>query len=156
MATQRNIQRALYWIVGVLRKHKVLFQITGGLAASCYGSPRKFHDIDILISKASLQLILPNIKRRLVFSPAQYRDQHLDSFMAALKIYGVKIDLGTSCRIKNRRTGRWHQTPGLTQPTSWKRLWGLRIPLEPRTKLIKIKRILGRKKDMADIAAMRA
>jgi len=155
MAVQPDTKRALRWIVGVFRKRNVSFQITGGLAASLYGSPRPWNDIDILIRPTSLRRILPDVNRHLAFGPAQYRDQRFDAFMATLKIYGTEIDLVMECRIRNRRTGGWYQTPGLTPPSTWKHLWGIRLPLEPKRELMRIKQILGRKKDFEDVAAMR-
>lgn len=153
MPSERNKRRALRRIVSVLRKRNVPFHITGGLAASVYGSPRRWNDIDILIRPAALQRILPDIKKCLVFGPARYRDRHFDSFMAALKMYGTKIDIGMWCRIRNHRTGKWYLTPGPTA-FSYQRIFGLRVKVEAKWKLMRVKQILGRKKDLADCAAM--
>lgn len=155
MTAKRGIRRALRWVVGIFKKRNIPFQITGGLAASCYGSPRSAKDIDILIRRSSLPALLPDMRKYLTFGPARYRDRHFDVFMMTLNIFGTSVDIGMGCRIRNSGTGKWSWTPGLTQPTAWRRLWGLRIPLEPKAKLIRIKRVLGRKKDLEDIAAMR-
>lgn len=141
-------------MIGVLKKHRASFQLTGGFAASLYGSGRGFHDIDILIRRTSLLSILPDIRQKLAFGPAQYRDRHFDVSLATLKIYSTEIDLVMDCRIRNHRTGAWHKTPGLVGKPSWKRAFGLRVPMEPKAKLIRIKRTLGRRKDIQDVAAM--
>lgn len=154
MAEQCDTRRAFRWIVGVFRKHRVPFQITGGCAASLYGSPRTFNDIDILTRPAALPAILPDIKPYLTFGPGRYRDRYFDARMMTLNIYGTAIDVGMECRIRDHRTGRWHRMPGPTR-FSRKRVFGLTVPVEAKDKLIKIKQILGRKKDLEDVAAMR-
>ena len=38
---------ALFWIVKILKKHKIPFHISGGFAAKLYGVKRDLADIDI-------------------------------------------------------------------------------------------------------------
>ncbi len=148
-----NVEGAFRWIVGVLRHHAVPFHVSGGFAASLYGSERKTYDIDILIHPSSLRLILPTVRRHLVFGPDRYRDRHFDAFLATLEIYGTTIDLITECRVRDHRTGRWHLLPGLTQSIR-RKVFGHWVAVEAKEKLIRIKKLIGRRKDFRDVAAM--
>ena len=150
----QNVESAFRWIVGVLRRHAVPFHVSGGFAASLYGSKRKTYDIDILIHHPSLRLILPTVRRYIIFGPDRYRDRHFDAFLATLEIYGTTIDLIMECRVRDHRTGKWYLLPGLTQSVR-KKVFGHWVSIEAKEKLMKIKKMIGRKKDLQDSAAMR-
>lgn len=51
----RNTEAAFKWIVGLLNKYQILFQITGGFAANLYGSKRELNDIDIDVPSARIK-----------------------------------------------------------------------------------------------------
>ena len=44
---QKTYKEAVRWIVELLNKNKISFNIIGGLAAYAYGSKRRFKDIDL-------------------------------------------------------------------------------------------------------------
>lgn len=70
-----NAKKAFRWIVNILKKQKIPFQITGGLAAQVYGSKRRLNDIDIEIPENRFNDILPDVKKYIDFGPAQYIDE---------------------------------------------------------------------------------
>ena len=43
---QKSYKKTLKWIVGILKKRKIRFNVLGGLAAYAYGSKRMLVDID--------------------------------------------------------------------------------------------------------------
>jgi hypothetical protein len=50
-------KNALKWIIGILNKHKIEYQISGGLAGRMFGSNRELHDIDRDISERYFSII---------------------------------------------------------------------------------------------------
>lgn len=65
----KDTEKAFKWIVGILEKHDVPFQVTGGLAARVYGSTRALNDIDIDISDDDLDKIFPDVEEHIIFGP---------------------------------------------------------------------------------------
>jgi hypothetical protein len=63
----RQTKEALHWIVGILRKHKIPFQITGGFAANIYGSTRLLADIDIDLPDKDIFDILPKVQKYVIY-----------------------------------------------------------------------------------------
>ena len=55
----KDPKAALHWIVAILNRHRVPFQITGGLAAKAYGSDRDLVDIDIDIPEEAFPASYP-------------------------------------------------------------------------------------------------
>ena len=53
---------AFYWIVQLLRKHKISYRITGGFAARLYSSKRPLADIDIDLPMIGFRKILPEAR----------------------------------------------------------------------------------------------
>lgn len=62
-----KLEHALRWIVDVLRKHDIPFQITGGFAAHIYGATRPIADIDLDIPEGALEKILPEIQKYAIY-----------------------------------------------------------------------------------------
>jgi hypothetical protein len=52
MDVTETVGNALRWIIGILDRHNIQYQITGGFAAKLYGSSREVNDIDIDIFNA--------------------------------------------------------------------------------------------------------
>ena len=65
------MSEAFHWIIKILKKHNVHFQISGGLAAKVYGASRPLYDIDIEMSDEFFQIILDDVKNYITFGPEQ-------------------------------------------------------------------------------------
>ena len=84
----RDTAKAFRWIVGLLRRRRILFQIFGGLAARAYGATRELADIDIAIPNSRFHEILPDIRRYVTDGPRRYRDRHWDLLLMTLRYAG--------------------------------------------------------------------
>ena len=87
LSLEEKTVRALGWIIEILNRHKIEYQISGGLAGKIFGSERELHDIDIDISKKYFNKILPDISDYIIYGPAHYKDaKSLDIDLNGIKI----------------------------------------------------------------------
>ena len=76
MKTEAKVKKALKWIVNILNKYDIPFQIAGGFAAHFYGSERSINDIDIDIPEEHLETILADVKDYIIEGPGRIRDEN--------------------------------------------------------------------------------
>lgn len=86
MITESKVIEALQWIVGILEKHNVPYQISGGFAARLYGATRPINDIDIDIAHDGFEKILPEVREYIFFGPADYKDEKWDIYEMQLML----------------------------------------------------------------------
>jgi len=105
----KNSKEAFIWIVSILRKEKIPFQISGGLAAKIYGSKRKLEDIDIELKNKSIHRLEPIVKKFIIKKPSYYQDKEFNLLLMTLKFKGQNIDLsGTENeKIFNKKENKW-------------------------------------------------
>lgn len=151
----KNILRVLFWMVDLLENNAIEYELTGGLAARCYGSKRKIIDIDFDLRKEELDKIARLVPENVVSGPRQYIDDGFNIRLLTLKKYGVSIDLsvagGEKLQDKNQQ---WHHLP-----TNWKDKDVIYVQNRPikiigREELIAYKKVLNRAEDRADIREM--
>ena len=93
----RNAKTAFLWIIRILKKHRVPYQVTGGLAAKIYGAKRKLNDIDIDISKKDFEIV----KEKYTIEDEKVQsivDSAINTDVLALR---VTIDSGLKILTKN-------------------------------------------------------
>lgn len=100
---------ALRWIVEILVRCKIDYQISGGLAGKIFGSQRKLNDIDIDIPDKYLNEILPEISKYVVYGPERYLDGKWDLELITLNYQGQEIDISgaDTLLISNKKRTRW-------------------------------------------------
>jgi hypothetical protein len=151
---ERNTEEALKWIVGLLKKHDIAFQISGGFAVRLYGSDRELHDIDIGVPDDGLQKLHDDVKDYITFGPEKYSDSSWNLQLMSLKYKGQKIDLAGRDTISffDRNTMKW--IPGHRDLTNFelKEIYGLEVPVIPKESLVAYKNKLGRDVDLIDVA----
>jgi hypothetical protein len=150
---KRDTEKAFRWIVGILRRKKVRFQIVGGLAARVYGAHRELADIDIILPMEKILDILPSVKDYLSFGPGIYRDKSWNLFMVTLHYAGQEIDICAieTIKIFNRVTKEWEALENTLSQPKKKKIFGILTPVVPREKLLSYKAKLLRRVDKSDI-----
>jgi len=149
----RHTEKAFVWIVELLRKYKIPFQISGGLAAKVYGSDRKLADIDIDIKSKNLKKIILEIKPYIVIGPGRYLDTNWDiKNLATLKYKNQYIDLSESPqKIYDSNKKKWVILHTKFTNSRNKSLFGLSVPVILKQELIAYKTKLNRKCDRYDV-----
>ena len=152
----RKIKEAFKWIVQILEKHDVPFQISGGLAARIYGSKRKLNDIDIEVPNSRIKDILPEVNEHIIFGPKRYVGEGFDVFTLELRYKKEVIDI-TGCDSgklfdpkKKRRT---KDKVNLSKAIK-KRVFGILVPVVSKKNLIKYKKKLMREVDVVDLGSL--
>jgi hypothetical protein len=153
----RQTRKALFWIISILRKNKIPFQISGGFAARIYGSGRELADIDIDIPEERFEELLSAVKKFIIFGPAKYKDKNWDLYLMTLKYYGQEIDLCGYRRAKifDRKRNIWIPYPSALSRTSYKIIFGLRVLIIPKKNLIAYKSKLLRRVDKIDLKSLK-
>jgi len=147
-------EKALGWIVDILDRHQIPFQVIGGFAARAYGAKRNLADIDIVISSPSLSHILPEIKDYITFGPAPYKDNEWDIHSLITLVYNnQEIDLATANAMKifDIHTKQWEPFPFDLSNNSYTKIANRDVPLISKEVLIQYKTALGRDVDNIDI-----
>jgi hypothetical protein len=80
----KNSEKAFKWIIDILEKNKIPFQVSGGLAARAYGSDRELADIDIEVSDDNVRDLVPEVKEYITFGPGFYKDDNWDLLLMTL------------------------------------------------------------------------
>ncbi len=153
----KHTKGALMWIVSILNKHKVKFQITGGLAAELYGSRRSLADIDIDIHERNFSDILSSVKKYIIFGPAKYHDKHWNLLLMTLKYKGQLIDICglEHTKIFDHKKKKWILLKSNLSKTKIKIFHGIKVPVELESELITYKKELSRRVDLIDIKQMK-
>jgi hypothetical protein len=152
----RKTKDAFNWIISILEKHEVKYRISGGFAARVYGSNRKLADIDIEIQDKDFNKILPEIQSHIKEGPKRYKDDLMDTFGLSMAYKGQAIDIsGTQTeRLFDIRKNKWVKSKINLSKITWKKIYGKRVSVITKKDLITYKKIIRRKVDILDIAAI--
>ncbi len=152
----KNSNGAFVWIVKHLRKRRIPFRITGGLAARFYGSRRRLADIDIDISDKDLVRIAPGVQRHMVYGPQRYRDRNWDILLLTLRYRGQLIDFSgaNSGMVFDRQKRRLVLAKVHLARFRRGNIFGKIVPVIPKAELIAYKLRLGRRVDIMDVQSI--
>jgi hypothetical protein len=151
-------REALRWIVEVLRRADVPFQVAGGLAARAYGATRPLADLDFYVPTSRLDEIADLVSAHVLRPPRLYRDECWDLVFMKLEYEGQSIELGGAdgARYFDRQAGQWRDAGIRFDVSVGRTLFGIRLPVMPLEQLIEYKRRLDRDVDRQDIGEMTA
>jgi hypothetical protein len=149
----RETKEALDWIVELLRKNKIPFEITGGLASRIYGSKRLLADIDIEVPDKSLPKVQQLTRRYIIYGPREYIDDNFDLPLMTLKYRGQVIDIcgKDSEKIFDKKKRKWISEKTNLSKANMKKIGDLIVPVVPMRDLISYKKELGRNVDKKDV-----
>jgi hypothetical protein len=158
MKIERDTEKAFRWIVGLLKKYNIPFQISGGFAARVYGVDRELNDIDIGIPDDRFGELYFDVKDYLRYGPAHYVDEQWDLKLMSLNYFGQKIDIAGRTEIKffDKESQSWVFGHRDLIKSEMKEVYGMMVPIIPQDALIGYKKKLLREVDIADIKALEA
>jgi hypothetical protein len=152
----QKISQALDWIVSLLTRHRIPYQICGGLAAKAYGATRPLVDIDMY---ASLQdaphfhLFMDAITPYLIREFTAHLSASWDILYLALNYQGMQIAIAestTNPRFYNYRDGRWENQAIDLASSTLIQLYGVEVAIMPKDDLLTYKAKLAREVDHLD------
>jgi len=153
MTHRPDIQQTLTWIIGVLERLEIPYQVAGGLAARCYGSDRPLHDIDFYIPGSSFDRLQEEVWEFIEFGPEHYKDEHWDIIFMKLDYHGRQIEFGDAdhTRYYDTHTDQWIREEIDFSASVMVSCEGVELPVMPKQQLIDYKRRLNREVDRADV-----
>lgn len=153
ISANKNTEVAFRWIVNILNKLNVPFQIAGGLAANLYGANRQLEDIDIDIPDEFFLLIKEEAKDFITYGPTQFKDDTWDIMLMTLNYEGQLIDFSGALNTKifNKSKQEWQTCHVDFAKAEIKKCFGLNIPVIPKDELLYYKKIIARPVDLIDI-----
>ena len=153
---EKDTKGALEWIVGILEKYEVPFQISGGCAAKIYGSPRELNDIDIDIPENYFSKIISDVKPYIIYGPDQYKDNKWGLYLMTLNYAGQEIDIGSgNAKISTKDRDKWIDFSTDFSKAVKKTFLGLEVPVIPKEDLVNYKQLLDGEHQQVDIESIK-
>lgn len=146
-------KEALAWIVDILKRKNISFQLTGGMAARVYGSTRELYDIDIDVPEDRVDEIVREVEAYIVEGPYQHQSDDFDLTLLTLRYHGQPIDIGGAynVRIRNKANGAWESYVTDLSLAQIHTVLGIDVPVVRKEELISYKMKVARPTDVADI-----
>lgn len=154
-----KIQRALDWILPMLKERGIPFYVTGGFAAHLYGASRIVNDIDIDVPADRIDSFVEAVNAFIESPPQYYQDSTWNMYGATLNFEGQLIDLTSDAnpRVHNKDTGEWDVLEMNFDDVVWMQAYGHQIPVQNPRDLMsyKLKIRYDEEKHLADVEAVR-
>ncbi len=153
MQFRKNTRDAFLWLLPLIQKHHIPYQITGGFAAKIYGAKRPLIDIDIDIPEEKFAELEKELRPFVIYGPCMWKGEGFKVYIMTLNYRGQLIDIGGSHLTKIWHKKRHAWVPCKTQLThyTWKYLFHHRIKVIPKDELVRYKEALHRRVDAKDL-----
>lgn len=152
---ERDVEQAFNYIIDLLEREGINYQISGGLAARVYCSERPLADIDIDVEDSELSRLAECTKEYSIRPLGRYLDAHWDLRLLTISVTGQEIDLcSPQALIFNHQERVWESYNSDLSQHETKEVFGRMVQVETRDALLKYKRILGREVDIEDVARL--
>ena len=144
---------ALTWIVDILDKYGIPYQVEGGLAANCYGSTRKLVDIDIFIPSFGFDKISKDVKGYVDFGPVFHTGTHWRLVYQILNYCGQQIEICDAGKAKylDTRNNTWIKRDIDFTKAETIGIFGISTKVIPKDDLLEYKSRVNREVDIIDI-----
>lgn len=154
---QKKYKKALKWVVEILRRNKIKFNVLGGLAAYAYGSKRMLVDIDFSMSYKNMKKLAGLTKEHVVEFPEKVSEDLWKGGYMEINYKGIAIEIGEAGKTKffNSKLKKWEKFPEGLAISKDRNVLGLNIPVMPKKNLIKYKSKLGRDVDIVDLSNLK-
>lgn len=153
--SQKNYQEAFKWVVNLLDKHKIKFNVIAGLAAHVYGAKRSFNDIDLSMNLKDMKKLEKLSKMYITEKPhnSMSSNKIWTGYLMKLKYKRIMIEITESEKTKifNKKTKKWEKFPAGLKNSVNKKIFGISVPIMPKQNLIDYKSKLNFPKDKLDL-----
>jgi len=145
-------RKVLELVVNKLRENRILFQVSGGLAAIAYGAKQPLYDIDIDVHKKDISKIRRIFKTNIQDDYYHFQDENFDIWLITLNVHGIDVDISQvedffCIKGKNSKV----KIDTYLSKANEVVIEGIRVPVQSKEELIEYKKILSREVDLADI-----
>lgn len=154
----KDTESALKWIVEILNRKKIPFQIGGGFAARMYGVERELADIDIALPTNKFSELVPEVKEYITYDLRHYKDKKWDVTGMTVEYKGQILDFvgAQGKKIFDEKNNEWIILENNFSTSELKEVYGITIPVMARDRLIAYKKILLREVDKEDLRSLEA
>ena len=148
---------ALIWIVEILNKHGIPYQVEGGLAANCYGSTRELADIDIFIPSFGFDEISEDVEGYVDFGPGLHHGTRWRLVYQVLDYGGQRIEIcdAGKARYFDSTNNTWIKRDIDFTEAETIEIFGRSTRVIPKNDLTEYKSGVNREVDIIDIEQMK-
>ncbi len=142
---------AIKYLINLFNKNNISYQVTGGLAAICYGAKRPLYDIDIDVNSKSIPLLQKLLKRYIIGDYHHYQDDFFDMYLMKLNINGVSIDISQIENAYSLKNGKKLKINSSLSNSHVVNMLNMNIKVQDVNELIEYKLMVGRDTDLLDV-----